>query len=134
MRARGFITIFALTAILFPAAVHSQHNEIGNTRCLDCHVTLPFNPEKLSFHDDIEGVCRRCHENDHAKSRLSHPVGVRPTMEIPADMPLDRRGQLSCITCHTFHADWRPAVDDNPSLLRRPDGKTFCYYCHKTLR
>lgn len=133
MIAGRVILLLGLLLLVFPNAALSTHNEIGKTRCLDCHVTLPFNPERLSFYEDVAGVCRECHRSDHAKSTLSHPVEVVPSMKIPRDMPLDRRGRLTCITCHTFHAEWQAVVDDNPYLLRRPEGKKFCYYCHKKL-
>ena len=133
MISNRLIFVFFLLFLVLPESAFSVHNEIGKTRCLDCHVTLPFNPERLSFYEDIAGVCRECHNNDHAVSALSHPVEIVPSMKIPLDMPLDRRGKLTCITCHTFHAGWQALVDDNPYLLRRPQSKKFCYYCHNKL-
>ena len=133
MKTSRLIGILLAVAVLFPSLAYPLHNQIGRTRCLDCHMTLPFNPDKLSFYADIAEVCRGCHKRDHASSLLSHPVGVFPSMKIPEDMPLARSGQLTCITCHTFHANWRPVVEDNPYLLRRPKGKLFCYSCHRKL-
>ena len=122
-----------LGLIFIPEPASTAHNEIGRTRCLDCHVTIPLNPKKLSYHEDIATVCRQCHTDDHAKTLLSHPVDIIPTITIPSDMPLDRKGKLTCITCHTFHAEWNFPEPANPYALRRPQGKTFCYYCHKKL-
>ncbi len=134
MKASFFISAIMLAALAFPSAAQPLHNEIGKTRCLDCHVILPFNAETLSFHEDIETVCRQCHNNDHAGPGLSHPVGIIPSMKIPTDMPLDRKGQMTCITCHTFHVEWRSVVDDNQYLLRRPEDRMFCFYCHMTFK
>ena len=126
-----FIIGIFLLFLFSPVAGLPFHDEIGKTRCLDCHVTLPFNPDKLTFHEDTVDVCRQCHNNFHGKADLGHPLGVVPSMNIPRDMPLDEKGKLTCITCHSYHTGDKSSGGINSHLLRRPEGMKFCYSCHR---
>ena len=109
------------------------HDEVGKVRCMDCHVRLPLKPNKLSFHEGTAAICKKCHDKGHFTPENSHPIEIAPSMKIPEDMVVDVKGKLSCITCHTYHADWKKDISDNPKLLRRPQGKTFCFYCHSKM-
>jgi predicted CXXCH cytochrome family protein len=52
-------------------------------------------------------------------------------MKIPIDMPLDQKGRLTCITCHSYHAEFWDTEYNNEALLRRSKGKKLCFTCHK---
>jgi hypothetical protein len=48
-------------------------------------------------------MCIPCHE----AGAINHPVGVRPEFAVPADLPLDTEGRISCLTCHYVHGSLR---------------------------
>lgn len=68
-----------------------------------------------------EALCGRC----HAKAmQVSHPSGIIPKTKIPAEYPLDWKGDLTCSTCHVIHGS-------APGLLRGSKrGRDFCLACH----
>ncbi len=133
---KTFINLFIFLSVLFPAAAHAVHDDPDdNTKCLDCHFTLPFDRDKLMYTEEVGQVCTRCHQqfpcDPGNRDGFSHPVSVVPTMTIPIDMPLDKKGRVTCITCHSYHAEFWDAEYNNESLLRRSKGGTLCYTCHK---
>ncbi len=129
-KAPAFTALFLL--IVFAGNAAAFHDEIGKTRCLDCHTVLPFKHIPHTFQTGTGDVCRRCHTNFHAKNGIAHPVEALPSMKIPPDMPLDIEGRMTCITCHFYHpASPPPADGPRAFILRRPGGRTFCYSCHK---
>lgn len=75
------------------------------------------------------GQCRGCHETD---GLFSHPVGVAPSMSVPAALPLVD-GEIACITCHddrSAEAHLQARQNHSP-LLRIPgEGAGFCCQCH----
>lgn len=77
------------------------------------------------------GSCGTCHAIDPL---ISHPVGVVPSMSIPAHLPLEN-GRVTCITCHrsdsAAHAEARTQAD--PMLRGERTGTAFCTQCHNTL-
>jgi hypothetical protein len=81
------------------------------TRCLWCHLdkTAEEPPEHslaragkftARFRLDMDKVCLSC----HGQSKNEHPIGVIPTTSVPGDLPLNDRGEMSCLTCHAAHA------------------------------
>jgi hypothetical protein len=82
--------------------------------------------------DDAQPItaaqCAACHVPEKV---LSHPVGMQPSMPVPAALPLVN-GTVACTTCHldsfTAHA---AATADHP-LLRgdASPGASFCNQCH----
>jgi len=131
--------LFILSLLLIPATALAVHDDPGKTKCLECHETLPFDRTKLVYTETIGGVCRRCHPSYPCDGKdanaLVHPIEVMvpDSMTIPIDMPLDKAGRLTCVTCHSFHAEFWDAEYDNEALLRRAKGMKLCYTCHKTL-
>ncbi|MBI5559116.1 MAG: hypothetical protein HY885_15930 [Deltaproteobacteria bacterium] len=128
------IALFFSGSMVFAAAPHDD----GRTRCLDCHVTLPLKGAPLLFHVDIHDVCAKCHKNyscshESAGGDFQHPVSVVPSFKMPADMPLDEKNRMGCITCHHFHDANMTEADRPPYLLRRPPGPAFCVTCHGKL-
>lgn len=87
-----------------------QMNKITNSsasQCLNCHKIKPpmeagFSgkhviPNMLSFNKNETEMCSDCHEDS------SHIVGITPDYKVPADLPLDKNNQITCITCHYVH-------------------------------
>lgn len=130
---------FLITFIVsLPGAALAIHDDTEKTKCLDCHFTLPFDREKLLYTEEVGGICLKCHNNfpcdkQQTDDSFSHPMLVIPTMNIPLDMPLDKQGRLTCITCHSYHAEFWDSEYNNESLLRRTKGVKLCYSCHKKL-
>jgi len=132
------LQLLVLFLLMIPASAKAIHDDPGGVKCLDCHVTLPFDRENLSYTEKVGDICRACHgkypcnnKGDH--NDFAHPIGVKPgmKMKIPVDMPLDLKGRLTCITCHSYHAEFWDAEYNSKFLLRRPQGKKLCSSCHK---
>lgn len=68
-----------------------------------------------------ERLCAGCHAS---ALTASHPSGVRPAASLPADYPLDWKGELTCSSCHQIHA---PSHGRLRGEKRR---KAFCLACH----
>lgn len=128
---------FLLVALLFlPLPAWAVHDDQGDTQCLDCHQTLPFDRDKLTYTDEVGSTCRRCHQDFPCNAKkgpegFSHPLEVVPSMTIPRDMPLTAGGKVTCITCHSYHAEFWDAEYNTAALLRRSKGMQLCYTCHK---
>lgn len=68
-----------------------------------------------------EMLCGICHKDVR---RMSHPSGFTPQKPLPADMPLDWKGDMTCSTCHEAHGQ-------QPGLMRgNKRGKALCLSCH----
>lgn len=130
--------LILLAFLLAPSSALAVHDDQGDTQCLDCHQTLPFDREKLAYTDEVGATCRKCHkefpcDDKKAGDGFSHPSEVVPSMSIPRDMPLTGSGRITCITCHSYHAEFWDAEYKNESLLRRSKGKKLCHTCHAKL-
>lgn len=135
---RTLILIALILSFMSARPAIAVHDDTSKTKCLDCHVTLPFDRNKLSYTETVGTICRKCHQQfpcstDSADEGFSHPIEVQPTMSVPIDMPLDEKGRLSCITCHSYHAEFWDSEYNTEALLRRSKGPTLCYTCHKKL-
>ena len=131
------LLILALV-VLAPIPALAVHDNQGDTKCLDCHQTLPFDREKLAYTDEVGATCRKCHQKFPCQPQatndgFSHPLEVVPTMPIPKDMPLTKSGKLTCITCHSYHAEFWDAEYKTEFLLRRAKGQSLCKTCHPKL-
>ncbi|MBI3397716.1 MAG: cytochrome c3 family protein [Deltaproteobacteria bacterium] len=103
----------------------SYHNFSG--QCMTCHLTEPAEKqERLLFTKDISSLCLNCHKDAVG---ISHPVGMKPSMEIPGDFLLDRKGNVACNTCHTTHK----AGYGQYKLRVASIGEPFCIRCHLML-
>ena len=74
-----------------------------------------------------DSVCGGCHPEN---TRLSHPVGMAPSMEVPTDLPLDAYGRVTCTTCHLHHDRIVPTGTGLRSL-RRTSIAALCRSCHR---
>lgn len=71
------------------------------------------------------GRCSDCHRFER---ELSHPVGVKPSMPIPEEFPLEG-GLLTCNTCHEVGAGH--AAGSSTGLVRRGRAaEGLCVQCH----
>ena len=92
--------------------------------------TLPGTArDKLLTVGWTDSRCSGCHQPDQ---RFSHPVGVQPSLKVPAQFPLVN-GKIECITCHAGDdpADHAWARESKKPLLRTErTGLAFCALCH----
>jgi len=81
----------------------------NNIQCLSCHKTQPAQNTKFTgkyvipvisrFIKNETAMCNECHGDDNT----SHIVGVSPNFTVPADLPLNKENQVTCLTCHYVH-------------------------------
>ncbi|MBI4649909.1 hypothetical protein HY745_01155 [Candidatus Desantisbacteria bacterium] len=108
----------------------NPHDEID---CTECHAKKPVRgkdtPATVTFiNEDFNLLCTNCHSQE---SNI-HPVGIVPPFKVPDNLPLDKQGRNTCVTCHDVHLK-----DIGNSLLRgfEEGGKytartDLCYDCH----
>jgi hypothetical protein len=106
----------------------NPHGRKDTKVCVECHVGIPgegSSPRKesnLRFGGDVVALCSSC----HAKYRHMHPVkiAVSPEMKSPEDLPLDKDGKITCITCHD--------AMEGHGVARRQKivGRALCLNCH----
>jgi predicted CXXCH cytochrome family protein len=77
--------------------------------------------------------CEYCHQ---MASETSHPTGMKPSMIIPSDLPLDIEGRVGCVTCHDVTPATRPgqSVGTKSFLRRSAQGGSLCAACHTDKR
>ena len=109
--------------------------------CESCHRTHGTDhPQALRLAPDRQALCAGCHPGKGGSARdeglLAHRFGARsPRGSIPAEVldrggRLDRRGGLTCLTCHKAH---RPGTADH-LLVQDNEGSAFCVTCHPETR
>jgi len=129
------IRIILFICFTLPAigiAVYSYKNspphkfDYAGGECGSCHMSYDY---PVKFRDNITALCNECHQNDKA---LSHIVGVKPSMYLGDDFPLDENGEMTCNTCHDIHRESiDPLTEQRTYLLRsRLRGKELCDECH----
>lgn len=125
--------LFIVMALIFTMPEEAAgHNFIGKVGCFECHERLPLGKTALLLRPDIEKVCMKCH---NLEKRLSHPLNLVPKLTVPLDMPLDKGGRITCITCHDVHMSAINKLTGKKTyyLRRTIRGKKFCYACHAKL-
>jgi predicted CXXCH cytochrome family protein len=112
----------ALAVIAVAIAGRDGHDFTG--RCGTCHAEEP-GPGSALLVSDVSTLCLSCHAD---QAKLSHPVEMTPSMEVPDGWPLDPFGRVTCVTCHRPHGP-------GPAFLLRADGigERFCRSCHADL-
>jgi len=127
---------------------------LNRKECLNCHKNLPKAPIKNNgqhiipnmkfFIKNSTDMCIECHGNDSK----SHIVGVTPEYTVPADLPLDSKNNVNCLTCHYIHGSLKSETPMASSsamdklfnrdrlkksfMLRRNNSKgDLCLACHK---
>lgn len=123
-----FFIMFAF--FIFGVCAFRIHDFQG--RCSLCHVNAQGSsgaPSDLSFTDEIDKLCAKCH--DIANQR-SHPIKVKPQKNIPLSAHLDKNGLMSCSTCHDVHKEDKTSNKFELSglLWGHIKGRAFCDLCH----
>jgi len=125
----GFASLIVVAGMLFSGSSNPHFYQV---ECMDCHLRAPKAGESGTdlFVADIETLCLRCHGD--IRLSMSHPIGMKPSFPLPADLPLDWKGELTCSTCHEMHPDEGDTLMTNAFFLRRNSrGRDFCLECHR---
>lgn len=108
----GGCVLFCAFAVQAAENPHTVYAGDKSVTCTSCHATETHydKPELLNtknnrvdltaFNNDGVAMCSGCHNAEEG-----HKVGLKLDFEIPADMPLNKRNALSCLTCHYTHGD-----------------------------
>jgi hypothetical protein len=100
---------FAVQAAENPHTISTTGN---SSTCTSCHVseihhdkaellnTKNKQVDSATFNNDGVAMCSGCHNAEDG-----HKVGLKLDFEIPADMPLNKKNALSCLTCHYTHGN-----------------------------
>lgn len=126
----GFAVPAAATKTKPKAKVENPHLAKKDPKaCLVCHASAPGavrqgvrRDPKLKFGGDVVALCGSCHE---AYNHM-HPVkiAVAPEMKSPEELPLDKDGKITCITCHDVMEGH--GINRNKRMI----GKALCLNCH----
>lgn len=130
MRHSKFIGLFLLSLSLAGAGawLYAAQNtlakaHLSTSECSDCHLGgSDVTPEQAHVLSGAqEKLCLKCHPK---ALQVSHPSGFSPKTTVPANYPLDWKGDLTCSTCHEIHGS-------KPGLMRGDKrGKDLCFSCH----
>lgn len=96
--------------------------------CRSCHKSVGLQM-RGSMQKPIGEICIACHR---LAEQSSHPVDFKPSFALPAGLPLDERGFMTCATCHDPHRQYENPLTREKTLYLRRDGsrKMFCLVCH----
>ncbi len=150
-----------LLAILFLLASPVDAREQSSKRdCAICHVMwldefrstqetlIPWQPGNVLMKNtqgvvSSEDSCYTCHDGYVRDSRAvawkgkSHPSMIKPSrkVSVPASLPLSRKDELYCGTCHTPHTGPEESAEiplEITSFLRTSNPTvTLCAMCHQ---
>jgi predicted CXXCH cytochrome family protein len=126
------LLIVGLLAVIVYSVEYGPH---AFRECSSCHGRRdPEGAAARLLSAPVTMLCGRCHETIFSDG-YTHPVDIRPRgVAVPADLPLSRTGELTCVTCHDVHADYfTPYGAPSRFLRRREEGRAFCRSCHKDL-
>lgn len=129
LRYNNLLLFLVLALFLTVTERAAGHNFIDKVSCFECHEKLPLEGTDTILRTNIEKICMKCHSFEN---KLSHPVGIVPNAPVPLNMPLDREGRISCITCHDIHMQPVNKLTGKKTYYLRwaSKGKKFCYACH----
>jgi hypothetical protein len=126
----GIMAALSLVTITLAAAPRGEDVHRADANCRVCHTadraTLNGNPARARtlLVPNLEATCNRCHGSEGP----SHKTGMRAAMKVPAALPLDPGGIVTCATCHFLHGENNQFGDFLRIDNRR--GK-LCLSCHK---
>jgi predicted CXXCH cytochrome family protein len=78
----------------------------GEMSCDSCHLAQQVNQtnsDQLVAEEAL--LCQGCHQN---AVDASHPIGVKPGFPLPAEFPLNARGEITCFVNHAMSRVFLP--------------------------
>ncbi len=112
LKVTGACVLFCAFTVQAAENPHTVSVTDKSSVCTSCHVTeIHYDKVDLlntknkqadsaAFTDDGVAMCSGCHDAEEV-----HKVGLKLDFEIPADMPLNKKNALTCLTCHYTHGD-----------------------------
>lgn len=88
----------------------------GDSRCVFCHKSVPRSKEEAPTTLRVETVklCDFC----HGAAEKNHPRNIDQSLNIPKELPREKDGTWSCMTCHDPHG-----TTDTTHYIRSPYAK-----------
>lgn len=116
-------TLLLTTGMLAWHLLSAKSLHLMSNDCRSCHLVqgeiTPSNASRLLASQ--EKLCKDCHSK---ALTASHPSGFSPGRSLPAEFPLDWKGELTCSTCHSVH-------DERAGLMRTDlHGRDYFQTCH----
>lgn len=121
--------LLVLACSLFGIGGSSSPHDFTD-QCERCHLIAPQPGQKGIFVQDIDFLCKSCHQ---VVKGNSHPSEVVPSMKLPPGFTVDWQGRITCTTCHNPHADTDTDDDNRYMLKSAARGRAFCEACHTDL-
>lgn len=116
------ILLVSFLLAFLPQVSLAEHDFSG--RCKECHVPHGMGVNLQVVFAQADRLCSECHP---VAIGQSHPIGIVPSLLVPAGFPLGEKGQIGCVTCHNPHRDSK----ESAAMLRGFDqGIGFCEKCH----
>lgn len=113
-------------SVAVPDRVEAGRDAHAGLECRTCHLdgdaTTAETGHRLAASQ--LALCGRCHQG---AVEASHPSGFTPARALPADFPLDWKGQMTCSTCHDLHG---PAEGRRGGVRMAPGAPNQCASCH----
>jgi len=128
-----FFAAALLVASPVAGAPERNPHDFERSTCTHCHISVPVQGSALQrnvFRKNIDELCQECHAAA-LEDNINHRVGIRPSMKVPADLPLNEKGEISCITCHDIHTEHISAKTGNRTwfLRRQMLKRELCIAC-----
>ncbi len=127
----AYIAVPLNSGALAPYEKSEPHDFRGHgLDCKSCHATLGLKKRGIMRKPVLE-ICTGC----HALATHTHPFDIKPALEVPADLPLDMNGMITCATCHDPHGIYKDALTGKKTryLRRAGPGRIFCASCHRNI-
>jgi len=95
----------ALVTVLFGQDPEFHPFTTDASRCTTCHMMIRIAGTNAKYIVmsadtlDFSTSCVKCHPEKAA----THPVWVKPPFQVPGDLQLSGKNEITCITCHNPH-------------------------------
>lgn len=87
----------------------------------DCSICHTEGMESL-LKSPLPDLCTECHPDRTGKGE--HAIRIKPADTMTNDLPLDEKGEITCITCHAPHGE-----GGFTAMLRKKTAE-LCISCH----
>ena len=149
--------ISGLFTVLFGQGSQFHPFVSNEKQCSTCHVTFQITGTTASYivlradsTFDLSAACLECHPQKVA----THPVRIPTPFQVPKDLPLSGKNEITCVTCHNPHFSrfsnrpWQPRSyiqKMGEFVTRKKQYKTYflrrnnaqgelCRGCHQRVR
>ena len=116
--------LMGITFLFFIGSVQAAFPGIPAIKqdCTICHVVHRSVMKEL-LKRPLPELCTECHPDRTGGGE--HRIGMKPALTVPDNLPLDKQGEITCITCHAPHGE-----GGFPKMLRKNPAE-LCISCHK---